>query len=42
MISLNNESKIININNIFENQNIIKSIEIENENFIPYIAAFKV
>ena len=41
MLSLNNESKIIIINNIFENQNLIKSIDIENENFVPYIVALK-
>ena len=41
MLSLNNESKIIEINNIFEDQNLIKSIDIENENFVPYIVSLK-
>jgi len=41
MLSLNNESKIINIKKFFEDQNLIKSIDIENENFLPYIVSLK-
>ena len=41
MLSLNNESEIIRISNVFEMQNLIKSINIENEHFIPYLTVLE-